>query len=208
MPAAMWFIQEVADRFVDMCDPNAWVQDGSVTVDQAVEASNLMSLSFQPMIGVIFPFVTTDPPLGSLECNGATYNRVDYPTLYAQLDAVFIVDADTFIVPDLRGRTVIGAGTGSGLSPRAVGAIGGEETHQIIISEMPSHSHTDVGHSHAEITATPVVIPVGLGAAAPSAIPGAGVTGVGSANLTNTGGDQAHNNMQPFTALKYCIVAG
>src|SRR5438132_11210 len=62
----------------------------------------------QPMIGMVFPLVTIDPPPNVLPCDGAEYLRVDFPDLYAVLDMPFIVDAYHFVVPDLRGRTVIG----------------------------------------------------------------------------------------------------
>jgi microcystin-dependent protein len=94
-----------------------------------------------------------------------------------------------------------------GLSAYALGDTGGEETHTLITSETPAHSHTDTGHSHSEIVAAPNVTTIGVGAPEPTAIPGVGVTGIGSASLTSTGGNGAHNNLQPFIALNYFIVA-
>lgn len=44
-------------------------------------------------------------------------------------------------IPDLRGRAIIGAGTGSGLTARALGALVGTETHTITTAQMPSHNH-------------------------------------------------------------------
>ena len=49
--------------------------------------------------------------------------------------------SDKFFLPDLRGRSLIGAGTGRGLSQRTMGDVGGEETHFLTQSELPSHSH-------------------------------------------------------------------
>ena len=54
----------------------------------------------------------------------------------------------TFYVPDLRGRSPVGAGAGTGLTTRALGATGGAETHQLVTGEIPAHNHTDSGHSH------------------------------------------------------------
>jgi microcystin-dependent protein len=46
------------------------------------------------------------------------------------------------ILPDMRGRVAVGAGTSPGLTPRVLGAIDGEETHEITESEMPEHRHS------------------------------------------------------------------
>jgi microcystin-dependent protein len=141
-------------------------------------------------------------PANMLLCDGSSYLRVDYPDLYDFLDAVYQTDSSHFVVPDMLDRAPIGAG-----GSRNIDDAGGAETHTLVLSESPSHSHTDTGHTHTEVTAVPVVVTIGAGAPVPSAIPGVGVTGLGFAALTNTGGDGAHNNMQPFRALLPCIVA-
>lgn len=158
-----------------------------------------------PQVGQIYPFATTDPPPNTLECDGTNYARVDFPTLYALLDSAFIVDADTFAVPDLRSRFVVGVGTGAGLASYSTNDSGGEEQHTLSTAEIPSHTHVDSGHQHTEITATPTAITIGAGVPAPSAIPGIGVTGVGTAAIGNTGGDGAHENRPPYVALRWCI---
>ena len=147
-----------------------------------------------PMIGMIFPYATESPPPNVLACDGSVYLRESYPELYAILDTVFIVDADHFSVPDLRGRTVIAAGAGSGLTSRATGETGGEEEHQLSVGELASHSHS-----------IPLTIDV------PVVAPGEVVTDAPVPILTSstgsTGGDNPHNNMQPFYALNYGILA-
>jgi len=160
---------------------------------QAMVSSALGAIKV-PIVGYVIAFVTADPPPNVLPCDGSEYLREDYPTLFDVLDAVFIVDADHFKVLDLRGRTIIGAGDGMALAHYSVGEIGGEENHQLTQGEMPSHSHsieltTGVpGVSPGEVLFD-VTVPL---------VPDA--TG-------NTGGDEAHNNMQPFLALNYGIVA-
>lgn len=161
------------------------------------------------MIGSIFPYMTAYAPVGCLVCDGDTYAREDYPKLYAALDAAFIVDADNFVVPDLRGKTVIGAGDGGAdYTNRPVGQIGGEEAHQLTVTELASHGHTDLGHSHIYNppgTALPVVAPGEVPVTAINLLPG--LTAEAYANIQNTGADEPHNNMQPYLALNYCVVA-
>jgi len=156
-------------------------------------------------VGKMFPFATTDPPHNTLECDGTTHLRTDFPLLYAVLDAAFIVDADHFTVPDMQSRFIVGAGTGSGLSSYGVNEGGGFEEITLDVTEMPSHSHTDIGHVHTEVTAIPTAITIGAGVPAPSALPSAGLTGSASANLTDTGGDAAHENRPPYRAVRWCI---
>lgn len=142
-----------------------------------------------PMIGMIFPLVTLDPPPNVLPCDGSTYLRVDFPELFAVLDTPFIVDADSFIVPDLRGRTIIGAG---GVYNNA--DMGGEEDHTLDVSEIPSHDHT------IPLTATTLALEPGE-VTVTTPIP------IFTSNTGSTGGNGAHNNMQPFYAINYGIVA-
>jgi len=192
-------------------DANNWQEFGSVTPDDIASAMRDMLWNFINegtvcMIGAIVSFATASVPDGALECDGSTYAQADYPELYSVLDSAYIVDADNFTVPDLRGRVPVGIGTGSGLTPRAMNDIFGEEDHVLTTAELASHNHTQNPHTHTEITSTASlaetpIIPI------PSALPGVGVTGAATATNNATGSDTAHNNIQPSLALRFCIIA-
>ena len=51
----------------------------------------------------------------------------------------------TFGLPDLRGRMVVGAGQGPGLSPYNLGDVSGSESHSLLFNEMPAHVHPVAG---------------------------------------------------------------
>jgi len=162
-------------------------------------------------VGSVFPFATTNPPPGSLECDGASYLRVDHPALYAALDAAFIVDADHFVVPDLRSRVPIGAGTGTGLSAYAVGDTGGEEAHTLVEAELASHDHaiTDLGHEHSYRAPNQDGSGVASGTTNVKSrtlgvLTSRDVTGI---TIDAAGSDAAHENRQPYLALRYAICA-
>jgi microcystin-dependent protein len=155
----------------------------------------------QPLVGLIMPCATAAAPIGTLICDGATYLRADYPNLYDALDAAFIIDADSFMVPDLQDRFVQGVGT------NAMGSTGGSGTTTLTVGQLPPHSHTTQPHSHTEITATPTLITVGPGAPAPSAVPGAGLTGASTVVVDNTGSGDPVTITPPFVALRYVVVA-
>lgn len=188
-----------------------WEKYGAITPDEAAAKAFDMLQQFLEgsacMIGSVAAFATHALPTGVLPCDGSTYLRADYPLLYDQLDAAFIVDADHFKTPDLRGRAVIGAGAGSGLTARAVGDFGGEETHVLSVGELAAHSHSNAPHSHSETGAISTLINGGLEAPASAAIPTPTSTGLASVSIDSTGGDEEHNNMQPFFVLTWGIVA-
>ena len=162
------------------------------------------------VVGEIVTFAgSTNPnPTQWLACDGASLLRATYTELFDVIGTTYgSVDSTHFNLPDMRGRTPVAAGTGSGLTPRALGDSFGEESHTLTVAESPSHIHTDTGHTHVEGNATPTLIAIGAGVPAPSAVPSVGATGTGSANLTSSGGDGSHNNLQPSLVLNYFIVA-
>lgn len=107
-------------------------------------------------------------------------------------------------LPDPRGRVIIPAGQGAGLTAKSRGQIGGVETHTLSISEMPSHNHLRINTTQGDFW--------GINPTNSTAKTTASDTGnlpLSGTQLSDTGGGQAHNNMQPFyvTAGKL-ILAG
>lgn len=142
--------------------------------------------------GTVVAFAGATAPAGWLACDGAAQSAAMYPALFAAIGTTWgSPGPDQFNLPDLRGRTAIGAGMGPGLSDRALGAAGGEEMHTLSASEMPSHSHA-VQHSYAN----------GYGE---GAVGGTSPKIDGAITTDSKGGDAGHNNMQPWTALGYII---
>lgn len=146
-------------------------------------------------IGLVVEHCLSVLPSNWLACDGSTHLRVDWPDLYAIIDAAYIVDADHFKVPDFRGRSPLGSGTGTGLTARAVNAQGGEESHVLSVGELAAHTHP--------ITAIQTT------AGGPASVLGNTVTGIVHNLATgSTGSGNGHNTMHPFTAVKFAIVAG
>jgi len=102
--------------------------------------------------GTIIPSARTGPTTGFLFCDGAQVSRSVYAALFAAISTIYGPGdgISTFNLPDLRGRNPIGAGAGPGLTNRALGGRGGNETHILTQAEMPYHSHNlyDNGHTH------------------------------------------------------------
>jgi len=89
---------------------------------------------------------------------------------------------------DLRDKFILCAGT-----VHAAGSSGGEETHVLAVTEMPSHSH-DFSSGSLAFT------PSGPGQNANNTGGGGGGT---LASISNSGGGLAHNNMPPYYAMAY-----
>jgi microcystin-dependent protein len=160
------------------------------------------------MIGVIFIHAASQAPSGSLPCDGATHNRSDYPDLFDHLDAAYHVGSTQFKTPDLRGRTVVGDGTGAGLTNRPFATPFGEETHVLTVGELATHTHVQLNHNHANFQAAGAnVTTIGAGAPQATAVPVVGAVGNNAGVNQNTGSNTAHNNMQPSLPLHYAIWA-
>lgn len=112
------------------------------------------------LVGEVIPYAgvvdTTHPaPDGWLLCNGQAVSQTHYAELFSVIGTAYGGTASTFQVPDLRGRTVVGAGTGTGLTARALADTFGAETHTHELSSVTvdSHTHSDgtlavASHTH------------------------------------------------------------
>lgn len=96
-----------------------------------------------PPTGTILMNGASTAPAGWLTCDGTAVSRSTYADLFARVGTTWGAGngTTTFNIPDLRGRSPIGAGTGSGLTARTLGTQYGTETHALSVAELPAHSH-------------------------------------------------------------------
>lgn len=138
------------------------------------------------------------PPM-FLWCDGSAYGTDVYPRLFAAIGTTWGSAPGQYFVPDLRGRSPVGAGSGTGLSPRSLGQALGEETHLMTVAEMASHKHTFGGGTFTGAVWINRNSGVDVG-------PGAAFAD--TATMDNTGGNTPHNNMQPSAVCNFIIYHG
>jgi microcystin-dependent protein len=155
--------------------------------------------------GTIIQSAAVTVPQGWLLCDGASILKTIYLNLYNAIGYTYGGSGNNFNVPDIRGRVAIGTGTGAGLTARTLGNKSGEETHQLSVGEMPSHSHTSnaTGGTIGLITSTGANT-ASTGLDNTSGEPDLFAT-LPALTINNTGSSNAHNNMQPYIVLNYLI---
>ncbi|MCW3104206.1 MAG: phage tail protein [Bacteroidetes bacterium] len=140
------------------------------------------------VIGYTTCFAGNFAPKNWAFCQGQVINIASNTALFSILGTVYGGNGTTtFALPDLRGRTVVGAGSGQGLSPYTLGQVGGSTQALLSAAQMPAHIH-------------PVSITADQKCSATGSSPNPG----GGVFATTTNGGLAYagapsTNMQPFT---------
>ena len=150
----------------------------------------------------IFSFVFA--PKGWALCNGQLLPINQNQALFSLLGTTFGGDGRVnFALPDLRGRIPIHVGSGFTLGEK-----GGEQSHTLNISEIPTHVHSFQATTNVATTNIPgnsvnlLAQSTGIFLYASAA---SNLTPMATGAITNVGGSQAHLNMQPFLVLSFGI---
>jgi len=139
-------------------------------------------------------------PKGWALCNGQLLPINQNQALFSLLGTTFGGDGRVnFALPDLRARTPLHVGSGHTLGER-----GGEQAHTLSIAELPTHTHVVNASNNSGTTNAPSGNALGKALQNAYAAP-QNLQAMNPAAVTNTGGSQAHLNMQPFLTLSFCI---
>lgn len=170
-------------------------------------------MPLQPILGQIMPFAGTTVPRGWALCNGALMAIQTNQALFSLLGTYYGGDGiRTFGLPDLRGRAIMGS-TGSG-GDFPAGMTNGEIAVTLNAQQLPSHNHiiqasTAQGTGRGAAPANNLFGVNTIPPAGPKSIfltAGSGETPLAPAtNVLNEGGNQSHNNMQPYLVINYMI---
>jgi microcystin-dependent protein len=156
-------------------------------------------------------------PTGWLYCDGSSLSTSTYADLFSAIGYTYGGSGPSFNAPDLRGRVAAGLDNLGGTSANTIvdadadslGGTFGTETITLSEAQMPAHTHvlsmdTYAGHEQVAedlVAGVGIEVAVGLDHGMED---GAGAhTHEGTA--LSTGGDTAHNNVQPSIAMNYLI---
>ncbi len=139
-------------------------------------------------------------------CDGQLLPINQNQSLYSLLGTTYGGDGRTsFALPDLRSRTPVHVGDGVQLGQK-----GGAETITLTSAEMAAHTHTLHASTAAAADRTGsddllAVVPESEGETPYRAVEAATMIAMKSDSVSNNGGGQAHNNMQPYLTISYII---
>lgn len=154
----------------------------------------------------IFPF--NFAPRGWAWCDGQLLPLSQNTALFSLLGTTYGGNGKSnFALPDLQGRAPMHPGQGPGLSLHDLGETGGSETVSLLESEIPSHSHAwraspDPGDIFSPGPVTSLAASTGATAYQRTI---ANLVNLAPEALAPAGGDQPHNNLQPYLTFYFCI---
>lgn len=168
-----------------------------------------------PYIGEIRAFGFTFAPQGWAQCNGQLLAISQNDVLFAVIGTTYGGDGSTtFALPNLQGQIPMHWGSGPGGFNTTIGQPQGTTSVTLTTNQIPTHTHP----------ATAMEVPSG-GVVERTAVPDstcflatsqppngvyqktpATVTAAFSPKaISNAGGSQPHENMQPFLVINFCM---
>lgn len=152
----------------------------------------------EPFLGEIRLFAFDKIPQGWEPCNGQILQIHTHPALYSILGTQFGGDGEnTFALPNLQGRTPICMS-----GELKVGDSGGEKLHTLTEQEIPMHTHEVYGDLGTPTLSNPKDAVWVAGRLIYSSKAN---TSMRSDAISKSGGNQGHDNMQPYNVVLFCI---
>lgn len=152
-------------------------------------------------VGCINLYAGSTAPTGWLICDGSAVSRTTYANLFSVIGTTYGTGdgSTTFNLPNLKGKVPVGLNS-SDTDFDTLGETGGEKTHTLTVDEMPSHKHTGISWYGS----TALTLDTGTSGFLPQGTWGGGAS-TSNFQTGNTGGGQAHNNLQPYIVMNYII---
>lgn len=197
VPANANWLALFTGALFELADSDNYEQFGSKTPDEMAESWLRLLLDLWAIgecededmrAGMLVAFAGQNIPDDFLECDGRSLERALYPELFLAIGYIWGGSGDYFLLPDLQRKALIGADNSGN---REIGVSLGEETHVLLSSEIPAHSH-------------PVDVVAGAGGVVGFQ---AGAFDGGDASTKTNAGGGAHNNMQPSACVLWLIKA-
>lgn len=154
-------------------------------------------------VGTILQYSGATVPTGYMFCDGTAISRTEYATLFSVIGTTYGAGdgSTTFNLPNFNGKVAVGLDSNDS-DFDTLGETGGEKTHTLTTTEIPSHKHEGLywlGDANRPMSLNSGSNANGYqfnwASTADSAKPHTGLAG----------GGQAHNNLQPYIVTKFII---
>lgn len=142
-------------------------------------------------------------PKGWAACEGQLLGIAQNTALFSLLGTQFGGNGTTnFALPDMRGRTMMGDS-----NSYPVGTINGETNVTLLTTEMPTHTHSvNAVNVEGNMNLPIGNFPADTKTGDPEYSDATANSTMSPLMISAVGGNQPHNNMQPYNTLK-CIIA-
>lgn len=168
-------------------------------------AAGTLSGGQDPFVGEIIAVPFNFVPRGWLPCDGRLMPLSQNTALFSLLGTYYGGDGkNTFALPDLRGRVIVGPGQGQGLSLYELAQTGGDAGIALQTAEIPAHQHT-LALTYSPALGTTDSPDNAFLASNGSGEPQYEPTSTGTSYNGPTGPAQPHENRQPYLTLNYII---
>lgn len=158
-------------------------------------------------LGQVISFAGSFAPKDWAFCHGQVLNIAENQELFTVLGSAYGGDGvTTFALPDCRGRVILGAGKGVGLTNYPLALKGGKESVALSLGQMPTHNH-NVNAVSATGTSNHPSNKLLSNTASFDYEYSSGIHDVqfSDSMIENSGNGEAHENRQPFMALNVII---
>jgi microcystin-dependent protein len=168
----------------------------------------------QQYLGQISVFGFNFAPAGWAQCQGQILAISQYTALFSLIGTYYGGNGTSnFALPNFQGNIGVGIGQGAGLSNYDIGETTGTPTVTLQYSQMPFHNHPFVASTTVGTTTSSAnnqLAKAATGGKKGSVTAnylntGAPTTSLNPLSLSTVGGNQSHQNLQPYMAVNYCI---
>lgn len=165
----------------------------------------------QPFLGEIQLFGFNFPPYRWAFCNGATLPVQQNTALFSLLGVQYGGNGTTtFQLPNFTNRAGCNQGRGAGLTPRTEGETFGSNGVTLTQAEMPAHTHSLTIYSQGDSSKRAAAPSSGNALSLPNSsgpfLPNAQPNTQFAPNVIGiAGGNQPHENRQPYLAVNFSI---
>ena len=151
-------------------------------------------------------FAGNFPPNGWMFCEGQPLPISENEVLFQLIGTTYGGDGEeTFNLPNLASRVPIHMGTGPDGTTYQLGEMAGTEQETLTVQQIPNHTHSFVCSTSAGTQNDPANNVVAASPSVTLFVEDSVDANLAAASVTPAGGNQPHENTQPFLCINFII---